>query len=630
MQAGVTFNNIGTVDVQQGNLRLEGGGNSSGGSITANGTGTTILVSGSYNLNGTATGTNLVEDGGNLIGTNIVNGGLTWLSGAWTGALTVASNSVVNIARASNAHYLGNCIVSNYGTVNWRDDILYAGGSSPATVIYNYGLWNAEDDRALSTTFFGGNIVFDNFGTFRKSGGASGGYSQMQADVTFNNTGTVDVQQGNLRLEGGGNFSGGSITTNGAGTTIVVSGSYNLNGTATGTNLVEDGADLIGTTVINGGLTWFAGSWIGAVTVASNSVVNIALASNDHYLGNCIVTNYGTVNWRDDILYAGGSSPATVIYNYGLWNAEDDRALSTTFFGGNIVFDNFGTFRKSGGASGGFSQMQAGVTFNNTGTVDVQQGNLRLEGGGNFTGGSITTNGAGTTILVDGSYNLNGTATGTNLVEYGADLIGTTVINGGLTWFAGSWIGAVTVASNSVVNIALASNDHYLGNCIVTNYGTVNWRDDILYAGGSSPATVIYNYGLWNAEDDRALSTTFFGGNIVFDNFGTFRKSGGASGGYSQMQADVTFNNTGTVDVQQGNLRLEGGGNFSGGSITTNGAGTTILVSGSYNLNGTATGTNLVEDGADLIGTTVINGGLTWFAGSWIGEVHVASNTVVK
>ena len=284
---------------------------------------------------------------------------------------------------------------------------------------------------------------------------------------------------------------GGSDGLNLNGHTLEVDGPITVKSSAAFT--ISNSGTLIGAsnTIISGVIGWTAGGLVGTFTIASNSVVNIALASNDHYLGNCVVTNYGTVNWRDDILYAGGSSPATVIYNYGLWNAEDDRALSTTFFGGNIVFDNFGTFRKSGGASGGYSQMQADVTFNNTGTVDVQQGNLRLEGGGNFSGGSITTNGAGTTILVSGSYNLNGTATGTNLVEDGADLIGTTVINGGLTWFAGSWIGAVTVASNSVVNIARASNAHYLGNCIVSNYGTVNWRDDILYAGCSIPATVI-------------------------------------------------------------------------------------------------------------------------------------------
>ena len=296
----------------------------------------------------------------------------------------------VNIARTSNAHYLGNCLVTNYGTVNWGNDTLYAGGNSPATVIYNYGLWNVQNDYAMNTTFFGGSIVFDNFGTFRKSGGASGGYSQMQAGVTFNNIGTVDVQQGNLRLEGGGNSSGGSITANGTGTTILVSGSYNLNGTATGTNLVEDGGNLIGTNIVNGGLTWLSGAWTGALTVASNSVVNIARASNAHYLGNCIVSNYGTVNWRDDILYAGGSSPATVIYNYGLWNAQDDRTMNTTFFGGSIVFGNFGTFRKSGGINTSQTSFSSDVTFNNTGTLDLQTGNVNLQGAYSLTSGRLS------------------------------------------------------------------------------------------------------------------------------------------------------------------------------------------------------------------------------------------------
>ena len=52
------------------------------------------------------------------------------------------------------------------------------------------------------------------------------------------------------------------------------------------------------------------------------------------------------MNWSGGGLYAGGGA---VIYNYGLWNAQDDQTLSDYRGAPHTVFNNFGTFRKSGG-----------------------------------------------------------------------------------------------------------------------------------------------------------------------------------------------------------------------------------------------------------------------------------------
>ena len=72
----------------------------------------------------------------------------------------------------------------------------------------------------------------------------------------------------------------------------------------------------------------------------------------------------------------------------------------------------------------------------------------------------------------------------------------------------------------------------------------------------------------------------------------------------------------GVIDVQNGTngleLAFQGGGNFTGGYITTNQFGLTVLSVGNFTVNGTVTGTNTWQDTGNLVGNNVINGALTW------------------
>ena len=82
----------------------------------------------------------------------------------------------------------------------------------------------------------------------------------------------------------------------------------------------------------------------------------------------------------------------------------------------------------------------------------------------------------------------------------------------------------------------------------------------------------------------------------------------------------MVFNQlAGVIDVQNGTngleLAFQGGGNFTGGYITTNKFGLTVLAIGSFNVNGTVTGTNTWQDTGNLVGANVINGALTWVGG---------------
>ena len=639
---GVVFNQLGGVlDVQNGTNGLEiafqGGGNFTGGYITTNQFGLTVFSIGSFNLNGTITGTNTWQDAGNLVGNNVINGALTWVAGNWDGAsVSVTGNSTLLVRGGGGNNDLESCNFTNYGTVTWASGSL-RGGGDPATLVYNYGLWNVQSDEVFEDAFGGNGTVFNNYGTFRKSGGANGGATFFQNGVVFNQFGgVIDVQNGTdglaVDFQGGGNFTGGYITTNRFGFTVFSIGSFNLNGTITGTNTWQDAGDLVGNNVISGALTWVAGNWDGAnVTVTSNSTVIVAGGAGNNDLESCNFTNFGTVAWASGSL-RGGGNPGTLVYNYGLWNAQSDQAFYDAFGGNGTVFNNYATFRKSAGTNSNQTLIGGGVPFNQlAGLVDVQQGNLVLQGSGNFSGGAV--NGPGTTILSIGSFNIKGTLVpvASNFVENSGNLVGANVINGGLTWVAGNWDGAnVTVTSNSTVIVAGGAGNNDLANCNFTNYGTVAWASGNL-RGGGNPGTLVYNYGLWNAQSDEAFYDAFGGNGTVFDNYATFHKSAGASTNDTLFGGGVLLNQlAGLVDVQQGYLVLQGSGNFSGGSVS--GPGTTILSIGSFNINGTLipVASNFVENSGNLVGTNVINGGLTWVAGNWDGaNVTVTSNSTV-
>jgi hypothetical protein len=139
----------------------------------------------------------VIENAGNLVGTNVINGALSWQDGSWANTVvTVTTNSVLNIPTANN-HFIGGCIFTNSGTVNWSDGQLLAGGGA---AFYNYGLWNAQDDQNFLNYSGDPGTVFNNFGTFRKE--LTSGTTTIASGVTFNNSGKLDAQDGNIALQG--------------------------------------------------------------------------------------------------------------------------------------------------------------------------------------------------------------------------------------------------------------------------------------------------------------------------------------------------------------------------------------------------------------------------------------------
>ena len=134
-----------------------------------------------------------------------------------------------------------------------------------------------------------------------------------------------------------------------------------------------------------------------------------------------------------------------------------------------------------------------------------------------------------------------------------------------MTCSLGAYVeGIITVSNNGVLNLA----GTYNGDSVVfdgtalTNYGAVNWLNTgntTCYGGGNVPGvngTVIYNYGLWNVLSDNTFYGSGYHGGTVFNNLGTLRKSG--TTGLTELDGDVTFTNTGTVDAESGSLGFAG------------------------------------------------------------------------
>ena len=635
------------------------------------GAGTNLLNGGTFTLNGNINGSNVVMNGANVLaGNTVINSALTWNNGNINAGsvLTVATNGLLALT-GGNAHTLYG-ILTNAGTIqlpNGGGDLnLYGsctgGGAIGELVNLPGALVDVQGNNSIGIGC--GSELVINQGVVRKSGGT--GTTTIRP--TFNNSGTLDVQTGTVNLyngQGSGVFlpeAGATLNFQttyevdsaliGAGTNLLNGGTFTLNGNINGSNVVMNGANVLaGNTVINSALTWNNGNInAGSVlTVATNGLLALT-GGNAHTLYG-ILTNAGTIqlpNGGGDLnLYGsctgGGAIGELVNLPGALVDVQGDNSINSAGCNTELVI-NQGMLRKSGGSGTTYIR----PTFNNSGTLDVQTGTVNLyygQGSGVFlpeAGATLnfqTTyevdsalTGAGTILLNNGTFTLNGNINGSNVVMNGANLLaGNTVINSALTW-NGGYISAgsvVTVATNALLVLASGNGHTFFG--ILTNAGTIqlpNGGGDLnLYgscqAAGAVGELVNLPGALVDVQGDNSIGIAC--GSELVINQGVLRKSGGSGTTYIRP----TFNNSGTLDVQTGTVSLstgQGSGVFlpeAGATLifpqpyevdnNLTGAGTILLNGGMFTLNGNINGSNVVMNGASLLaGNTVINSGLTW------------------
>ncbi len=292
-----------------------------------------------------------------------------------------------------------------------------------------------------------------------------------------------------------------------------------------------------------------------------------------------------------------------------LFHAQTAGTL--TFVGGSPRFDNAGTFRKS--ANTGTLTVQNGVSFNNSGAVELQAGTLRLAGGsatGTFdapattsvewNGGAFTLN-AGAQLNGAGLYKINNSTVtaNANVTVVNLDLIagtldgtGTVTISNAMNWAAGTMGGSgrtiippgVTLNISNAIGIVLSVR-------ALENGGTTL----LTGAGGLTlqfGAVITNRAGALFEVQSAGSFVSISAGNRI-DNAGTFRKSVNVG----TTTVPFSFNNSGTVDIRSGILAANGG-YVSSSSALLNCA-----------LGGTVPGTNYGQ--LQVAGTVTLNGALS-------------------
>lgn len=337
---------------------------------------------------------------------------------------------------------------------------------------------------------------------------------------------------------------------------------------------------------LNGLFSWTQGSFsgTGTTTIASGATLSMN-SSGPKQLARTLV-NDGTATWTDNThwQFTGGTfqnnSDFTAVVNSG---QNDINGLSGTI-------NNAGTFTKQG--AGSVIVQSTGVAFNNSGSVDVQQGTLALRSGthtGDFTGATgATLQFSGNNTFAASSdisggmnvnYNFSGTHDGitntTGAVTFGPsanatingplatsvlNVNGTAVINGSITaagnpsstpiinlegtlngsadfdidsslnWASGtlSGSGETTITSTGTLTLSSTGGDNFLGRELV-NDGSIEWTT---YASGAGHDLIFSNAILTN----NASFTAHAWGNANT----TFDVMGGLAGSTN------VFNNTGT------------------------------------------------------------------------------------
>ncbi len=216
--------------------------------------------------------------GGNITGaaatnfTLALNGLFTWTSGTIGGPGTVDANGGITMS-GSFAKTLGSGgnagrTLINDGVANFSGGPLLissSGGANPGSLFQNNGTFNALDNADISHNNFGGVAgTFANAGTFNKSGVGT----TTDVGTLFNNTGTVNIDEGTLQLSGGGTSTGGTFAVDAAATLRFSSGTYSTNNTSaisgagdvtfTNATVTLDGAYTVtGATTVSGGIVNF-------------------------------------------------------------------------------------------------------------------------------------------------------------------------------------------------------------------------------------------------------------------------------------------------------------------------------------------------------------------------------------
>ena len=596
--AGATINYANNFSVTDGAFFLGGG--------------TNLLSGGTLTLSGNVSSANLIVAGGTLSGAyaNLL-GNWLWNGGNLSGAMTLASNGVLNIEPGGGT-LVQYATLTNTGAVLLQGaGVLLLNGVTGGGELVNQsiGQISSQGNLQIAQAGYGSEILMNSgliqaqTGFLVWSGARGHGNGQFVAAVgatlDFENSFTIDP--------------GGVVT--GAGTNVINGGVLTLNGAFNAPNAVLGGGALAGIGgVIHNSLIWTNGTIAAgsSLTVATDATLTVLPAGGVLTLGGAL-TNAGTIRLQGNGSFSlngvsGGGQllnlPGAQIIAQGTVGVAEAGYGSESFVNSGLLRAQSGVFTLNTPRSVGSGQFTADPNA----TLNFAN-DYRLTSPAVVTGG-------GTNLISAGTFTLNGSVTLTNAILAGASLAGTNgVINGTLLWTSGNLAAGsfLTVAPQAVLNVVPAGGSLTV-NGILTNQGTIN-----LQGSGTLSINGVSGYGqLYNMPGARI--------------FGQGSMAISEAGHGSEL-----FINSGLLEILNGGLALNtprgnsGGAfiadtgttlNFVNSYLLTNGAllaggGTNLLTAGTITLSGGVVSSNAVLAGATLAGVNAfLDGVWVWTNGN--------------
>ncbi|HTO77555.1 MAG TPA: S-layer homology domain-containing protein [Thermoanaerobaculia bacterium] len=637
-------------------------------------TGATLTVQGTFTPTGTSTGT------GNV---TIASGGVLNLNnGSWTGTgnLTISSgatcivgggftlmrpyiNAGTTTINSSGYFSLGSGgSITNTGTVDIQNDQgIYGSGqlfqnNSPGVLKRSVSAGLAF----IQPTLNGNGAVNVTTGTLRLDGGGTysgtftftgttlefnGGTWAITADFSGGSGGNLYLYNGTAAtFNSGASFSVSTITI-GYGTWT-----FNTGTTVTPTNwAITGGGTLTGSDAFalqsGGTFTWGSGTMSGTGTTTIGSGRTLLLNNSGVTLQRKL-SNAGAATMSSNAyvsISTGGS-----IDNSGTWEIQNDSGI----YGSGQIINNTGTISRT--TSAGTAFIQANINGAG-GTVNVNSGTLQLSGGGNnsnnfnfagatlqFNGGTWAMTGAfkgdtGGNLLLSAAtitfgsgasfsplsqltvsggtntFNSGSTLAPSNITFSGGTLQGSDsmgVASGGIfTWTGGTMAGTGTTTIDTGRQLIMNGSGFTLQRPFVNKGTATQSGNAYMYI---STGGTLNNQGTWEAQNDQYIN----GSGSVFTNSGTFKRTTSAGTYYFY----VNTSNSGTFDVQTGDLNFSGTYTQTAGALFLDGGN---IDSPSYALNIQG---GVVKGNGNINGDVSVSGTGQASPGNSPGEIAITNN----
>lgn len=454
-----------------------------------------------------------VSGAGNLT----VTGSSSWTGGSQSGTGSTTYGDTLAISGPGLKVLVGSRTLNLQGTTTWNGNtasnnnaIRFWNGAT----INNSGTFN--DDNPFDSFIehnVGGPHAFNNIGTFNKNANTT---TLVDSGVAFNNSGTVNVNNG-VFLPGGGGTSTGiftiadgarlefrngnhtldGVTTSGAGMfqisteNIGADAIVTVNGGTHTTPFLLSGSTMGGTdATFQGPVTWTGGAISGAAATTFTNDVAISGSGLKVLSGGRTLDLQATTTWSGN---TGNNNNAirfwngATINNHGTFNDNNDfDSFIEHNVGGPHNFNNIGTYNKNVDT---VTTVDLGVTFNNAGALNVNAGTFRTYNAQDNQG-TITTAAAATfATMVNADFQNHGILQGNGTYDPQS---GRAVLNSGEVrpGTAGT-VGALTIAGN-FTQAAAGTFDVDLAS--LTNFDTMDVVGGNLALDGILHVSSLGNY----------------------------------------------------------------------------------------------------------------------------------------